>query len=88
MKDGSQTVSKEDLELLQTEMNAFVQDVLGLRQGNSSGNDKLSPVMDLVLDLRQEARENKDWLTSDKIRDGLAIAGIVVKDSKEGTNWN
>ena len=88
VKDGSQTVSKEDLELLQTEMNAFVQDVLGLRQGNSSGNDKLSPVMDLVLDLRQEARENKDWLTSDKIRDGLAIAGIVVKDSKEGTSWN
>ena len=88
VKDGSQTVSKEDLELLQTEMNAFVQDVLGLRQGNSSGDDKLSPVMDLVLDLRQEARENKDWTTSDKIRDGLAIAGIVVKDSKEGTNWN
>ncbi len=44
--------------------------------------------MDMVLELRQEARENKDWLTSDKIRDGLAIAGIVVKDSKEGTNWN
>ncbi len=88
VKDGSQTVSKEDLELLQTEMNAFVQDVLGLRQGNPSGDDKLSPVMDLVLDLRQEARENKDWTTSDKIRDGLATAGIVVKDSKEGTSWN
>jgi cysteinyl-tRNA synthetase len=44
--------------------------------------------MDLVLELRQEAREKKDWSTSDKIRDGLAAAGIVVKDGKEGTTWN
>ncbi len=39
-------------------------------------------VMELVLDLRQQARTNKDWTTSDKIRDGLAAAGIVVKDGK------
>ena len=44
--------------------------------------------MDLVLDLRQEARANKDWSTSDKIRDGLANAGIVVKDTKDGTSWS
>jgi cysteinyl-tRNA synthetase len=44
--------------------------------------------MDLVLDLRQQARTNKDWTTSDKIRDGLAAAGIVVKDGKEGTSWS
>jgi cysteinyl-tRNA synthetase len=44
--------------------------------------------MDLVLDIRKSARENKDWTTSDKIRDGLAIAGIEVKDGKEGTTWN
>ena len=44
--------------------------------------------MDMVLELRQEARENKDWLTTDKIRDGLALPGLVAKDSKEGTNWN
>ena len=43
--------------------------------------------MDLVLDLRQEARANKDWSTSDKIRDGLAAAGIVVKDEKDGSSW-
>ena len=45
-------------------------------------------LMDLVLDLRQEARANKDWSTSDKIRDGLANAGIVVKDTKDGTSWS
>jgi cysteinyl-tRNA synthetase len=44
--------------------------------------------MDLVLNLRSQAREQKDWSTSDKIRDGLAAAGIVVKDGKEGTTWS
>jgi cysteinyl-tRNA synthetase len=44
--------------------------------------------MDLVLTLRQQAREQKDWTTSDKIRDGLAAAGIIVKDGKEGTSWS
>jgi cysteinyl-tRNA synthetase len=48
----------------------------------------LAPVMDLVLEIRKSARENKDWTTSDQIRDGLAAAGIVVKDGKEGTTWN
>jgi cysteinyl-tRNA synthetase len=44
--------------------------------------------MDLVIELRQQARENKDWITSDKIRDGLAAAGIVIKDGKDGTTWD
>ena len=82
------TVSKEDLEKLMKEMNIFVYDVIGLKAENESSNDRLSPVMDLVLDLRQEARANKDRTTSDKIRDGLAAAGITVKDAKEGTSWN
>ncbi len=87
-KDGKATISANDIALLQTEMNAFVIDILGLAQGAKSGESRLDPVMDLILDLRQEARVNKDWSTSDKIRDGLAGAGIVVKDSKEGTSWN
>ena len=88
VNDGKATISASDLELLQSEINAFVVNVLGLAQTTSAGEDKLSPVMDLVLDLRQEARTNKDWTTSDKIRDGLANAGITVKDSKDGTTWN
>ena len=43
--------------------------------------------MDLVLELRQQARENKDWTTSDLIRDGLKHAGISVKDGKDNTSW-
>jgi cysteinyl-tRNA synthetase len=76
------------LELLTKEVHAFVYDVLGLAPLSNSGDDsKLEGVMDLVLNLRQQARENKDWGTSDKIRDGLAAAGLVVKDGKDGTTW-
>jgi cysteinyl-tRNA synthetase len=88
VKDGNATISAIDLENLKTEMTRFVLDVLGLKTENSTSDDRLSPVMDLVLDLRQNARTNKDWTTSDQIRDGLAKAGIVVKDGKDGTEWS
>ena len=88
VNDGNETIIKEDLELLSVEMKKFLFDVLALQIGSVNNDSKLSPVMDLVLELRQEAREKKDWSTSDKIRDGLAAAGIVVKDGKEGTTWN
>ena len=78
----------KNIHILTKEVNAFVFDVLGLGTlGDSNDNSKLEGVMDLVLNLRQQARENKDWGTSDKIRDGLAAAGLVVKDGKEGTTW-
>jgi cysteinyl-tRNA synthetase len=65
-----------------------VYDVLGVQGEQNEGEKRLPKVMDLILDLRQKARANKDWTTSDQIRDGLAAAGIVVKDGKEGTSWN
>lgn len=88
IKDGNDTITETDLLILKKEMNIFVKDVLGLRVGVANSDSKLAPVMDLVLELRQQAREKKDWTTSDKIRDGLAAAGIVVKDSKEETTWS
>lgn len=88
VKDRKATISASDLLLLKKEMEAFVFNVLGLQNNAGSDSSRLEPVMDLVLELRQEAREKKDWGTSDKIRDGLAAAGIVVKDSKEGTSWS
>jgi cysteinyl-tRNA synthetase len=88
ISDGKATISKEDLNSLSTEINSFVLDVLGLELQEANTDSKLGPVMDLVLDIRKNARENKDWTTSDKIRDGLAAAGIVVKDGKEGTTWS
>lgn len=88
VRDGSQSLTAEDIALLRNSMEAFVGDVLGLEATAQGGDDKLAPVMDLVLDLRQQARANKDWGTSDKIRDGLAAAGITVKDASEGSTWN
>lgn len=88
VNDGADTITAGDLKLLTEEMESFVYDVLGLQSEESGSNDRLSPVMDLVLELRAKARENKDWTTSDQIRDALAKAGIVVKDSKEGTSWS
>lgn len=87
-KDGKATISATDQESLKREMSRFAFDVLGLKSEVGASDDRLTPVMDLVLDLRQNARTNKDWTTSDQIRDGLANAGIVVKDGKEGTEWN
>lgn len=88
VKDGKATISASDLALLRNELSIFVVDVLGMKVEATGSSDRLAPVMDLILDLRQDARTNKDWTTSDKIRDGLAAAGIIVKDGKEGTSWN
>lgn len=88
VNDGSETISSDDLAFLEKEIRSFVQDVLGLNIHQEDSNSRLTPVMDLVLELRSKARENKDWATSDQIRDALAKAGIVVKDSKDGSTWN
>jgi cysteinyl-tRNA synthetase len=88
VNDGKESISNSDLTLLRNEMNGFVGAVLGLQTQVQQGDSKLEPVMNLVLELRQHARENKDWTTSDRIRDGLAAAGIVVKDGKEGASWS
>ena len=69
-------------------MRSFIIDVFGIAPSTEGDDSKLTGVMDLVLELRQEARVNKDWGTSDMIRDGLAAAGITVKDSKDGSTWS
>ena len=76
---------------LKKEFVEYIEDVLALGGASSSSDNSdsaLDGVMDLVLELRQEARSKKDWDTADKIRDGLAKSNIVVKDSKEGSSWS
>lgn len=75
---------------MKSTFNDFFSDILGIRDESSSdqGGDKLNGVMDLVIDIRKSARENKDWATSDKIRDSLNSLEIQIKDGKEGTTWN
>jgi cysteinyl-tRNA synthetase len=60
---------------------------LGLRDETEASGNKLDVVMQLLIDLRAEARANKDWALSDKIRDDLAARGIVLKDGKDGSTY-
>jgi len=85
--DGKGKINAADLELLKSVMQEFLFDVFGLKDEDAS-NEELNSVLDLVIDIRQAAKENKDYATSDKIRIGLQSMGILLKDSKEGTTWN
>lgn len=73
------------LELYQT----MTFDILGLKNEDtsSSADSKLEDVMNLLLNLRMDAKANKDFATSDKIRDQLSEIGITVKDKKDGFEW-
>jgi len=90
IKEGTETITVEDKTELQNVLHNFIFDVLGLENKSSSdtGTEKLEGVVDLLIQLRKEARENKDFATSDKIRDQLAALGIQLKDGKEGTTFS
>jgi cysteinyl-tRNA synthetase len=63
-------------------------DIFGLKDDTQSvQTETLDKVMQLVIDIRKQARENKDWATSDKIRDALNVAKISIKDNKDGTTY-
>jgi cysteinyl-tRNA synthetase len=70
-------------------MNAFVFDVLGLLNDvKDQASEKIDGVVSLLIKLRKEARENKDWDLSDQIRDELLAIGIQLKDGREGTTYS
>lgn len=87
--DNSESINSEDLEKLKKLMHSFVFEVLGLidETKNISGSDIIEGLMGLILDIRKTARENKDWTTSDKIRDELKASGVEIKDTKTGVEW-
>ncbi|MFL0120649.1 cysteine--tRNA ligase [Tenacibaculum maritimum] len=88
LKDKKIRITKEDLELLKATMSAFVFDVLGLMdEVQQQSSDKVDGVVALLIKLRKEARENKDWALSDQIRDELLALGIQLKDGREGTTF-
>ncbi|MBC3759280.1 cysteine--tRNA ligase [Hyunsoonleella sp. SJ7] len=90
IKDGNATISAEDLATLSETIKTFAFDILGLENhtNGDSGTDKLSGAVEVLIKLRQEARANKDFALSDKIRDELAAVGIVLKDGKDGTTFS
>jgi cysteinyl-tRNA synthetase len=84
--DGKTKIDQTSLEDFKKLMRIFVMDVLGLKN-DLQATDDLAPVMDFILKIRTEAKENKDYITSDKIRIGLNEIGFQVKDGKDGSSW-
>jgi len=89
LKDQKATITADDLAVLQKTMHAFVFDVMGLtNETKQDSSDKIDGVVALLIKLRKEARDNKDWALSDQIRDELLALGIQLKDGREGTTFS
>ena len=88
--DGKETISQEDLDELQSVFKLFIEDILGLQPAGtaSEGIEAYRKAVDLLLNIRLEAKKNKDWTTSDKIRDELTSYGFEIKDTKDGFEWS
>lgn len=90
--DGKGTISQADLDELRAVWKEYAVDILGLRLDNtadsSADQQALHGAVDLLLNMRLDAKRNKDWATSDKIRDSLTALGFHIKDTKDGFEWN
>ncbi|MBT3423221.1 MAG: cysteine--tRNA ligase [Bacteroidetes bacterium] len=86
--DKKESLTKEDLDFFKKQMKIFVEDILGLQlEQESAGSGNTEGFIELLLQLRAKARENKDWASSDLIRDQLKELGVIIKDGKEGASW-
>ena len=89
--DRKAKISADDLASLSRTMHTFTEDILGLtnanQAGNSSRDEAFGKVVDMILELRKKAKDDKDWATSDRIRDALTEAGFIIKDTPDGTVW-
>ena len=91
--DGKATISEEDLKELQYVWKTFGIDILGFRLEGETGGDEQAlnaykGAVDLLLQMRLEAKQAKDWATSDRIRNQLAALGFQIKDQKDGFEWS
>ena len=88
---GNITLTQEDIAELREIFDIFLFSILGIRNdsatSNSSNNEAFGKAIDLLLEIRQKAKENKDWATSDQIRNQLSEAGFDIKDGKDGAEW-
>ncbi|WP_297066015.1 cysteine--tRNA ligase [uncultured Duncaniella sp.] len=93
VKDGHAKATQADIDELKAVFDIFLVDILGVRTemaGSGDNGEALRPfeqAMDLLLEMRAKAKANKDWATSDLIRDRLAAIGFTVKDTKDGAEW-
>jgi cysteinyl-tRNA synthetase len=89
VSDGTEKLDSSDQESLKKLFNTFVFDILGLKdESEGSADEKLTDdLIKIIVDLRQDAKSNRDFATSDRIRQELKKAGVVLKDLKDGVSW-
>ncbi|MBE7175531.1 MAG: cysteine--tRNA ligase [Mucilaginibacter polytrichastri] len=87
VKDGHLAIDRENLDALKRLMTDFLDGVLGIRDEFSANSD-VNHLMDFIVGLRTDAKKNKDYATSDKIRNGLQQIGYQIMDSKDGSAWS
>lgn len=87
--DGKETISQADLDELNSVFKLYIEDILGLQSTETAteGIEAYRKAVDLLLNIRLEAKKNKDWATSDKIRNELTSYGFEIKDTKDGFEW-
>ncbi|UZT96841.1 cysteine--tRNA ligase [Chryseobacterium fluminis] len=87
LNDAKETISTEDLQDLKTTLNALIFDVLGLQAVEENNNEKLDQTLQVLIELRNQARKSKNFDLSDQIRDKLLAEGIELKDGRDGTTY-
>ena len=89
-KAKTESLNVNQIKTLKDFFDLYVFKILGLKEESSestANNEAYMQVVDLLLNMRIEAKANKDWATSDKIRNQLTALGFVIKDTKEGFEW-
>ncbi len=89
--DGTMKLSQKNIDYLKHLFNTMLVDILGIKVASDAGSANLKPyegAVNLLMDIRANAKQNKDWATSDLIRDRLASLGFNVKDTKNGVEWS
>ena len=87
LNDEKETISTKDLEDLKSTLNALIFDVLGLQTIEENNNEKLDQTLQVLIELRNQARKSKNFDLSDQIRDKLLAEGIELKDGRDGTTY-
>lgn len=91
INDGKENISAIDLKKLKTHYQTFVFDILGLKEEEASGSSEngiTKEIMSLIINIRKQSKENKDWTTADLIRDELKKLNISIKDNADGSTWS
>jgi cysteinyl-tRNA synthetase len=92
IRDGqvsSSMISQKTMQQMKTGLKLYLVDIFGLQEEKSFANDKLDEVLQLLIEIRRDARSKKDFMTSDRIRNQLLAMGIQLKDEKDGRiSWS